>query len=66
MAEDENRLIAERRAKLTALRVKGPAFPNDFRREDLAAPLVEKYRDAEREALDANPVPARVAGRLML
>ncbi|GAC1693236.1 MAG: hypothetical protein PVS2B3_02410 [Steroidobacteraceae bacterium] len=29
---DENRLIAERRAKLTELRARGVAFPNDFRR----------------------------------
>ena len=66
MAEDENRLIAERRAKLKALRERGVAFPNDFRREDLAAPLVEKYRDAEREALDREASPVKVAGRLML
>ena len=31
-AQDENHLIAERRAKLSALREKGVAFPNDFRR----------------------------------
>ena len=66
MAEDENRLIAERRAKLKALRERGVAFPNDFRRDDLAAPLVEKYRDAEREALDREAPPVKVAGRLML
>src|SRR3546814_3416780 len=29
---DENHLIAERRAKLAALREQGIAFPNDFRR----------------------------------
>ena len=31
-ADDENKLIAERRAKLAALREQGPAFPSDFRR----------------------------------
>ena len=36
-AQDENRIIAERRAKLAALRDDGPAFPNDFRRDAQAA-----------------------------
>ena len=34
---DENKLIAERRAKLLALRAHGQAFPNDFRRDALGA-----------------------------
>ncbi len=34
---DENHLIAERRAKLAKLRERGVAFPNDFRRDALAA-----------------------------
>jgi lysyl-tRNA synthetase class 2 len=66
MAEDENRLIAERRTKLKALRGQGIAYPNDFQRQDFAAPLVEKYRNVEREALDRDPVAVRVAGRLRL
>ena len=40
---DENKLIAERRAKLAALRAAGKlggAFPNDFRRDALAADLL--------------------------
>ena len=32
---DENHLIAERKAKLERLREKGPAFPNDFRRDEI-------------------------------
>jgi lysyl-tRNA synthetase class 2 len=63
---DANRLIAERRAKLKAVREQGVAYPNDFRRQDLAAELVEKYEPLEREALESNPVAVRVAGRLML
>jgi len=31
-AQDREKLVAERRAKLTALRGKGAAFPNDFGR----------------------------------
>ena len=37
--QDENQIIAERRAKLARLREAGQAFPNDFRRKDLAADL---------------------------
>ena len=49
--QDENKLIAERREKLKALResVKahgGVAFPNDFKPADRALPLVEARADA--------------------
>jgi lysyl-tRNA synthetase, class II len=64
--DDENQIIAERRAKLKALREKGNAFPNDFPRMELAAELQEKYESQERDALDLNPVVVKVAGRLML
>ncbi len=33
---DDNQIVAERRAKLKALRGDGNAFPNDFRRTHLA------------------------------
>ena len=42
-AEDENHIIAERRAKLLRLREKGVAYPNDFHREDLFGDLRAKY-----------------------
>ena len=47
-ANDENHLVAERRAKLAALRAQGIAFPNDFRRADYAGDLQSQYEDAER------------------
>ena len=65
---DENRLIAERRAKLSALREQGNAFPNDFRPEHNAADLMAQYGDAQawsKERLEAESVAARVAGRMM-
>lgn len=65
---DENSLIAERRAKLTALRGQGIAFPNDFRRLDYAGDLQAQYADAEMwtsEALEAAGREVKVAGRLM-
>jgi lysyl-tRNA synthetase, class II len=61
---DENHLIAERRAKLKKLREQGIAFPNDFRRDALAADLLRAYGDKSAEALDAAPVRIRVAGRM--
>jgi lysyl-tRNA synthetase, class II len=61
---DENHLIAERRAKLKKLREQGIAFPNDFRRDALAADLLVAYGEKSAEALDAEPVRVRVAGRM--
>ncbi|NUS59411.1 MAG: lysine--tRNA ligase [Lysobacter sp.] len=66
--QDENHLIAERRAKLAALREKGNAFPNDFRREDHAGDLQAEFADAEQwtaEALDAQPRRVVLAGRML-
>jgi lysyl-tRNA synthetase class 2 len=66
---DENRLIAERRAKLTALRGQGVAFPNDFRRADYAGDLQAAYADAGQwtaEALEAKGHRVAVAGRILL
>ncbi|MGN6111526.1 MAG: lysine--tRNA ligase [Luteimonas sp.] len=65
---DENHLIAERRAKLAALRAKGIAFPNDFRRADHAGDLQAEYGDAERwtgEALEGEGRRVALAGRLL-
>jgi lysyl-tRNA synthetase class 2 len=63
---DENKLIAERRQKLTALREEGIAFPNDFRRNVMAGELHAEYGDKTKEELEAKPVRVRVAGRMML
>jgi lysyl-tRNA synthetase class 2 len=67
---DENKLIAERRAKLAAWRVAAaaagvPAFPNDFRRDVLASLLAAEYGEKPAEWFDANPVKVQVAGRMM-
>ena len=48
MSDDENKLIAERRAKLDRLRTSshgGVAFPNDFSRDALADQLLTAYGD---------------------
>jgi lysyl-tRNA synthetase class 2 len=62
---DDNRLIAERRAKLAAWRHKALAFPNDFRRDALAAQLLTTYTDRDSAWLEAHPVQVRVGGRMM-
>jgi lysyl-tRNA synthetase, class II len=61
---DENHLIAERRAKLSKLRERGNPFPNDFRRNALAADLLTAYGEKSTEALEADPVRVSVAGRM--
>jgi len=67
MADDgqENRLIAERRAKLERLREAGNAYPNDFHRDALADELRAAYQGHSSESLAAERVEVRVAGRLM-
>lgn len=64
-AADENRLIAQRREKLNAIREKRNAFPNDFRRTDLAADLHEAHGDKDKESLAELDIPATVAGRII-
>jgi lysyl-tRNA synthetase class 2 len=64
--EEENKLIEERRGKLKALRAAGVAYPNDFRRKDLAAGLHEKFSAKTKEELEPLKVEASVAGRMVL
>ncbi|MCD0504966.1 lysine--tRNA ligase [Bordetella petrii] len=65
-AQDENRLIAERRAKLAKLRETGIAYPNDFVPDAHAADLHRQYGDQDQEALAAAGKQVKVAGRMML
>lgn len=62
---DENKLIAQRREKLNAIRAKRNAFPNDFRRNAYAADLHEDYGEIEKVALAEKAVLVRVAGRII-
>jgi lysyl-tRNA synthetase class 2 len=63
---DENKLIAERRAKLEKLRAAGSAFPNDFRRDALADQLLTAYSERPTEWFDTHSVPVKVGGRMMV
>src|SRR3954471_14059859 len=62
---DENKLIAERRAKLEKIREMRTAFPNDFRRDALADQLLTAYGDRAPEWLDTNIIRVKVGGRMM-
>ncbi|MBK5942363.1 lysine--tRNA ligase [Halorhodospira halophila] len=62
---DENKLIAQRREKLQGLRDAGQAFPNDFRRDALAADLHERYGPLDEEALEQEGARVTVGGRMM-
>jgi lysyl-tRNA synthetase class 2 len=62
---DENRLIAQRREKLAAIRENGVAFPNHFRRDVLAAELQDRLGGKSKEELEQLAQRARVAGRIM-
>ncbi|HYR37199.1 MAG TPA: OB-fold nucleic acid binding domain-containing protein, partial [Burkholderiales bacterium] len=66
MEQEDNKLIEERREKLKALRSAGAAYPNDFRRKDLAAALHERYGAQSKEELEQARPAAVVAGRMVL
>jgi lysyl-tRNA synthetase class 2 len=62
---DENKLIAERRAKLARKREQGNAFPNGFRREHHCGDLQKQYAEATKEQLAEQNIKVSVAGRVM-
>jgi lysyl-tRNA synthetase class 2 len=66
---DENRLIAERREKLHALREQGIAFPNDFKVDSFAGDLQAEFADKDvhtAEAVEAAARRVKMAGRIVL
>jgi hypothetical protein len=68
---DDNQLIAERRAKLAALRAQCAAqgtvaFPNDFKPGHRARLLSQQYGEMPNEELEPLGVEVSVAGRMML
>ncbi|WP_041523721.1 lysine--tRNA ligase [Gilvimarinus agarilyticus] len=64
-AQDENKLIAERRAKLAAIRERGNPFPNKFRRTDTSADLQAEFGEKEKDELEQLDHQVTVAGRIM-
>ena len=63
---DENEIIAIRRAKLKEWQQTGEAYPNDFRRDHLAADVHASFNDHSAEDLEKTAQTVRVAGRIML
>ncbi|MCB1669122.1 MAG: lysine--tRNA ligase [Porticoccaceae bacterium] len=68
--QDENKLIAERRAKLQMIREQSAeknstAFPNDFRRQHLAGDLQREFGEKSKEQLEEQVLPVSVAGRVI-
>ncbi|MBO2702031.1 lysine--tRNA ligase [Shewanella algae] len=64
---DENKLIAERRAKLEHVRQGCPAngHPNTFRRSHKAAELQAQFADKSKEELESLGFNTAIAGRIM-
>jgi lysyl-tRNA synthetase class 2 len=63
---DENQLITQRREKLSAIREKGVAFPNHFKKTHHTAVLHAEYDEYDKPWFDDNDVPVAIAGRIML
>jgi lysyl-tRNA synthetase class 2 len=63
--QDSQDLIAQRKAKLAALRETAIAYPADFRRSSVASELHAHYGDKPSDFFDQQPIRVRVAGRMM-
>ena len=65
--QDENKLIAERRGKLDAIRENCPAngHPNQFRREHYTADLQAQFGDKSKEELVELQEVVSIAGRIL-
>ena len=61
----EAQIIEQRRAKLAVLRAAGNAYPNDFRRDALAADVLAAHADVPNEELEQAPRRVSIAGRIM-
>ncbi len=65
VGQDDNKLIAERRAKLASRRETGNAFPNKFRRDSYAQDLQNEFGEQSKPALEELAKPVKVAGRII-
>ena len=63
--QDVNKLIAERKHKLAALRAGGFMFPNDFRRDSISSDLIAKYDHLTKEQLEAGNITVSLGGRII-
>lgn len=63
--ENLNNVMADRRVKLDALREKGQAYPNDFRRDAISSDIFAACKDLDNETLEAQKHVYTIAGRVM-
>ena len=63
---DESEVRLVRQKKLAELRKEGFHFPNQFRRQHLAADVMRDYAHVEKDALAEQRVTVAVAGRMVL
>ncbi len=63
---DSVEVLQVRKQKLAQLRQQGFNFPNDFRREQLAAELMQQYSQFNQQDLQLASVQVAVAGRIVL
>ena len=63
--DDENKLIAQRREKLSEIRAQREAYPNSFERLNRAVELVAEHSIKEKTELEELAVQATVAGRII-
>lgn len=64
--QDENNIIAVRREKLAQWREQGNAYPNTFKRENLAEDCHKHYGELSKEELESKKIHVKCAGRIML
>jgi len=63
---DEHDQIGQRKLKLDEWRKSTQAYPNDFKRKDLARDLINKYDHEDHDSLEKLNHKVTVAGRIML
>ncbi len=64
-AESLNNVMQDRRDKLNALREKGQAYPNDFRRDAFSSDIIKTCADKDNEVLEKEHNTYTIAGRVM-
>lgn len=65
-AQDENSIMAERRAKLAQWRTETNAYPNDFKPQNRAGDLQKRFESLDKAAIEEQHVEVSIAGRMML
>jgi lysyl-tRNA synthetase class 2 len=63
--QEQNEQLVQRKDKLTLLRQQGNPFVNNFRRNALAAEIIQTFAAHSAEALAANLHSVKIAGRIM-